>query len=111
MVTPPRLLSETTTISTGALDELVARVAAAFDGGEQILDADEEQQQSLIESRVADVTRSVLGKLGFDDDVLKSLEDRLDAISEEQASAAAERGRHDHRAASRLGCWPCRDRR
>ena len=47
-----------------ALDELVAReVAAAFDGEEaRLLDADEELRQSLIEARVADVTKSVLDK-------------------------------------------------
>eukprot|EP00966_Prymnesium_polylepis_P245036 5667769-Prymnesium_polylepis.1 len=46
------------------LDALVAReVAAAFDGEESILlDADEETKQQLIESRVGDVTRAVLGK-------------------------------------------------
>ncbi|KAL1510177.1 hypothetical protein AB1Y20_006507 [Prymnesium parvum] len=75
----------------GPIDALIAReVAKAFDGEEErLLDADEEARRALIESRVADVTRSVLGKLGWgEEQMAQSLEGTMEAIAEEAQQGA-----------------------
>jgi len=75
------------------MDALIAReIAASLEGDEgRLLDADEDLKQTLIEARVADVTRSVLGKLGWDDaTILNSLEERVDEIADEKSASAAQ---------------------
>ena len=74
------------------MDELVRReVELAFTGDEtRLLDADEDQRRALIESRVADVTRSVLAKLGFDAEEMQlELEERVAELSRQRAADGA----------------------